>query len=273
MLRKLVRTRAGGTLDRLQRRLGRSAPATRCAVLLRNQCNRVIRYHLAGGHRQAESGEAWLIQAMGPRVRTFVDVGANVGDWSALLRQHAPDAKGLLFEPGTVAVKRLRARFDPGPGLEIIEAAVGSEPGEADFFEQPDAGEASSMVGAHSGEGSSLRRVRVTTLDAELAHRNIERVDLLKIDAEGYDFEVLRGARKALRDQRVDVIQFEYNRPWASAGATLAGAITFLGECGYRTYLLRDGGLAMIDHEFYGEFFDYANFAALTPAAASVLSS
>jgi FkbM family methyltransferase len=241
-------------------------------VLARNQCNRVIRYHLAGGHRQDESGEAWLVRTLAPSLRVFADIGANVGDWTALVREHSPTAEGILFEPSTGALERLRARFDSASGLDIVDAAVGAEQGEAEFFEEPDAGEASSMVPGHTGPGSTTRRVRVTTLDAELARRGAERVDLVKIDAEGYDYEVLRGALGALRDQRLGVIQFEYNRPWARAGATLAGAIALLEGCGYDTFLLRGEGLRKIDHEFYGEFFDYANFVALSPSAASLLT-
>src|SRR5690242_13811634 len=65
----------GAMLNRTQRRLGRSPRATRAAVLLRNQCNRVIRYHLTPSDDPTENGEMWLLDAIAPRVRTFVDVG------------------------------------------------------------------------------------------------------------------------------------------------------------------------------------------------------
>ena len=253
--------------------MARSDRATQLAVLARNQCNRVVRYHLAGGHRQDETGEVWLVRATAPRLCTFVDVGANVGDWTALVRLYAPGAAGLLFEPSVGALGELRCRFGNQRGIEIVDAAVAAEPGEAKFFEEPGAGEASSMVPGHAPAGSSARRVRVTTLDDELDTRGIERVDLMKVDAEGYDFEVLRGASTSLREYRVAVIQFEYNRPWARAGATLAGAIGMLAEHGYETFLLRGDGLEKIDHEFYGEFFDYANFVALSPAAQPLMAA
>jgi FkbM family methyltransferase len=240
-------------------------------VFVRNQCNRVIRYHLAGGHRQEESGEAWLVTAIAPGVTTFVDVGANLGDWTAVIREHAPDARGLLFEPSEAALDGLRDRFGHDPGIEIVDAAVGAEPGEARFFEEPGAGEASSLVPGHAAPDATLRTVRIATLDDELAQRDLGQVDLLKIDAEGYDFEVLRGARGSLRERRFGVIQFEYNGPWARAGGTLAGAIGLLESCGYEVYLLRDSGLTRVDHEFYGEFFGYTNFVALGPTFASRL--
>jgi FkbM family methyltransferase len=272
VLREAARKWAGARMDRLQRVVARSPRATHVAVLARNQCNRVIRYHLAGGHRQDVSGEAWLVDTIGGRLRSFVDVGANVGDWTELVRTRAPEAEGLLFEPSAEAARALRARFDDRAGIEIVEAAVGSEPGEARFFEEPGAGEASSMVPGHSGPGTIARTVRVTTLDAELQGREIDQVDLVKIDAEGYDFEVLRGALESLRHHRLSLLQFEYNRPWARAGATLAAAIGLLEDCGYETFLLREDGLTKIDHAFYGEFFDYTNFVAVSPAGDGLLS-
>ena len=232
----------------------------------------MIRYHLAGGHRQEETGEAWLVRALAPTMKRFVDVGANLGDWTSLVREHAPQAEGLLFEPGQTALNGLRQRFGEERGLEIVEAAVASEEGEAEFFEEPDAGEASSLVPGHAAAGAVARRVRLTTLDHALAERAIEHVDLLKIDAEGYDYEVMRGAVNSLRAHRFDVVQFEYNQPWARAGGTLAGAIGLLEGCGYQVRLLRDSGLMPIDHEFYREFFGYANFVAVAPAAVSLLS-
>ena len=271
-LHETARRRAGGLLDRLQRALARSPRATKAAVYLRNQSDRVIRYHLAGGHRQVETGEAWLIRALAPRLKRFVDVGANLGDWTSLVREQAPEAEGLLFEPGETALHGLRQRFGGDQGLEIVEAALAAEEGEAEFFEEPDAGEASSLVPGHAAPGAVARRVRLTTLDRELGDRGIEHVDLLKVDAEGYDFEVMRGAVESLRARRFRVIQFEYNRPWARAGATLAGAIGLLESCGYQVRLLRDSGLTPIEHEFYGEFFGYANFVALAPAAVTLLN-
>ncbi len=67
-------------------------------------------------------------------------------------------------------------------------------------------------------------------MDSEIAKRKIEFVDLLKIDAEGFDFHVLRGSEDKLNNQKIDVIEFEYNSP---SGATLAGAYAFLQAKGY----------------------------------------
>jgi hypothetical protein len=106
----------------------------------------------------------------------------------------------------------------------------------------------------------------VTTLDEELAARGIAEVDLLKIDAEGYDLHVLRGAERCLAARAVAVVQFEYNRPWLFARSTLGEALRLLEDHGYEVHLLRRDGLHAFDYDREREFFGYANFVALSPA-------
>src|SRR3954447_10342701 len=97
-----------GALNAIQRRLSRSPLAVRMSVLLRNQCQAVIGYHLGATHFANENGEAWFASKVAPHCRFFVDVGANVGDWTALFLAHAPPTvRGLLAEPGKTAAQRL----------------------------------------------------------------------------------------------------------------------------------------------------------------------
>jgi hypothetical protein len=86
------------------------------------------------------------------------------------------------------------------------------------------------LFSGHAPVGAIRRQVRVIALDNICAERGLDLIDLLKIDAEGYDFQVLRGAEKLLKEQKISVVQFEYNRPWANAGGTLALQATDLAE-------------------------------------------
>jgi hypothetical protein len=105
------------------------------------------------------------------------------------------------------------------------------------------------------------------TIDEQLDRLEVEHVDLLKIDAEGFDLHVLRGARASLSAGRIDAVQFEYNTPWALAGATLAAAHALLSECDLELYALRDGELRTVDPIRIGELFTYANYVGLGPSA------
>ena len=68
----------------------------------------------------------------------------------------------------------------------------------------------------------------------------------MKIDTEGHDLTVLRGARTLLADHRVAVVQFEYNHRWVFARAFLRDAFDFLASLGYLVGKLTPKGV-----EFY----------------------
>jgi len=260
-------SRSVPAIDRLHRFLSRSSLATRAAVLLRNQCRAIIKYRLMTTHQVEESGELWLAERVAPRCRTFVDVGANRGEWTAMMLRYAPpDVRAVLFEPGTKASAMLRERFADRAGIEIVSRALSDRPATAArFFEEPDAGNTSSLSRGAATAGATETAVDVTTLDIEAERLSIERIDLLKVDAEGHDLAVLRGAEKLLREDRVGIVQWEYSDSWIAGGATLAAALDFLGSFGYQTWLLKRGGLHRFDYSVFGEYFTFSNFVSLRP--------
>jgi FkbM family methyltransferase len=209
---------------------------------------------------------------MGGSIRRFIDVGANVGDWADAVLRASPSAEGILLEPSINASARLTSRFGNDRRIQMIAAAAGAAAGAVEFFEEPDAGVTSSVVPHQARGNAEPRRVPVLTLDAILAERGWDHVDVIKIDTEGYDDFVLAGAEGAIRDRRVDVIQFEYNAPWRDAGATLKRAMRRLSDGGYALYMLRPEGLFTLDDR-YGEFFCLSNIVAIVPGREGGLAS
>lgn len=255
-------------ISRIQEVLSRSRFVVLAAVAIRRAMGGIIGHRLRRGGIDPElNGEGWLQSLLADRCEVFVDVGANTGEWSAAMLQLSPRARGILYEPAAPALARLRERFSDDDRIEIVDAAVSDAPGTAAFYEEPAAGETSSLVAEHSVSGSTRREVRVVTLDEELSRRGVEHVDLLKIDAEGFDLMALRGATDALRSGRIDVVQFEYNAPWAVVGATLTAAQRLLSECGFTLYALRQGALGTVPLDWLGELFMYANFVGVSAAA------
>lgn len=112
----------------------------------------------------------------------------------------------------------------------------------------------------------AIKRVVVTTtLDIEAKRHQLTHIDFLKIDTEGYDFHVLRGSTGLLSGQKIGVIQFEYNAPWAVAGSTLRSAFDLLESFGYQVFLLKFSGLYKLNYDVYGEYLEYSNFVAVSP--------
>jgi FkbM family methyltransferase len=245
----------------VQEQLARSrwiaVAATRTARFLQG----VTAYRLGQNPNQSENGESALVAAVAMSIDRFVDVGANVGDWTAELLTRRPAAAGLLVEPGRVAANACRRRF--GGQVKVIEAAAGEKPGTVDFFEGPDGDPHSSVV--QPQEGSLRRTVPVVTVAQVLEDEGWDTVDFVKIDAEGYDLNVLGGLRALVTGQRVGLVQFEYNDSWRQNGATLAEALALFDVAGYRTWLVARGGLWVFPYGVYGEFYRHSDFVAVHP--------
>jgi FkbM family methyltransferase len=252
--------------DRLYDTLAKSSAGRRGALWVRNIATQVLAHRLAPTIDPDRNGEAMLQRDLAPSLRTVIDVGANRGEWTASVLANAVGLERVLcYEPSSTALAALSERFGADSRVEVVAAAVSDKPGEQDFFEEPQAGETSSLLGSHSNQHAQRRSVPVVTIDDEMSRCQLAHVDLLKIDAEGMDLHVLRGGQHALAEHRIGVAQFEYNAPWASAGSTLAAAFNLLNGHGYEVFALLPDGLRQFDPSRIGELFVYSNFVALSP--------
>lgn len=111
--------------------------------------------------------------------------------------------------------------------------------------------------------------VRVETVDRLMSIHGFHRLDFLKIDVEGSDFDVLLGAKSALSSGAIRCVQFEYGSSWKLSGHTLCAAVRFLESYGYACYLITPRGLCPYDFRMYGELFVYANFVAFDKTCVS----
>ena len=247
-----------------QKQVAKSRVGTHLAIGLKRQCDAVLAARLGTSNSFASNGERWLIEQIAPRAKFFIDVGANVGNWSrefASRMQGTP--RGIAFEPSPSTAAELRTRLPDYGGVEVVECAISDRSGEATFYAESNCGEMSSLIRGHSALDAKPLLVRVSTLDAEIAERKIGSIDFLKIDAEGFDLHVLRGGEESLNKQKIELIQFEYNVPWIGSGATLAAAYTFLQARGYDVFLLRGPGLFRIDPAYVGEYFGFSLFVGV----------
>jgi UDP-3-O-acyl-N-acetylglucosamine deacetylase len=88
--------------------------------------------------------------------------------------------------------------------------------------------------------------VAVKTVDTYIAAQKLTKVDHIKIDVEGHEVPVLRGAINSLKNC-VQHVQFEYNYFWKSSGYTLEEAYSILASAGFNVYRLTPWGKIKID--------------------------
>lgn len=169
----------------------------------------------------------------------FVDVGANVGVFSALVGTRLPGVRITAVEPYPPIRRDLESNLAlNGLDITIVDSAVGAESGEATFeVLERDVLNRLAPDGAVVPASKGIR-VAVQTLDEILAGSSPA---LIKIDVEGAELNVLRGTRRLLTTD-APVLLFEHCGHGNSFGVTPADVRSFLAEVDYRIYLL-DGHL------------------------------
>jgi FkbM family methyltransferase len=262
-LEKIVMVSLGRLNYLLHLFLAKSLTIARICVRLRNQANCVVGYHLGESPDSAKNGEYRLLDLLASQCAAFVDVGANVGNWTEHFLQVRP-AKGILFEPSKRCADLLTQKFNGKP-VTVRNVAVGDRSGSMQFVEEENLSEASASVQTYTASehpgNAVIREIPMVTLDQELASVDFN-IDFLKIDTEGYDLKVIKGAESVLRQGRIRFIQFEYNSHWVGTGSSLKEAKAFLENLGFDLLLIRSTGLHPLDYRFWGEYFRYSNFLA-----------
>jgi FkbM family methyltransferase len=147
---------------------------------------------------------AMVLEGRLPRV--IVDVGANVGVTALAYADWFPQAKVYALEPIPSTFEKLQANTADHGQIECFMLGCGDEAGQFTAYLCPDSKE-SSLVPIEKATGQA--RVEVVTLDAFCHDQGLETVDFLKVDCEGYDLNVLRGADRLLREKRVRSILVE----------------------------------------------------------------
>lgn len=131
---------------------------------------------------------------------TAFDLGANAGFFTlAFSRLVGATGKVLAFEPlpDNVSVLRRHVELNGLQNVTVVEAAVCDKAGLASFERA-----ASNAMGRLTFSDSSSLQVSTVTLDQLIAERTCPEPDILKVDVEGAESAVLRGATQLLRSRR-----------------------------------------------------------------------
>ncbi len=173
------------------------------------------------GSYEPESRE--IFRTVLPVGGVAVDVGANVG-WHTLLMARLVGESGrvLAAEANPSVRKRLEANLELNRfrQVEVIPYAITNAEGTV-AFHGPDADDSDSGNGylvedATTGRDGTIR-VEARRLDDIVPAARIERLDLLKIDVEGFEWPVLQGAEQTIEKYRPHIV-FEYDADYASRG-------------------------------------------------------
>jgi FkbM family methyltransferase len=172
----------------------------------------------------------------------FMDVGANEGFYSVFASRRVGETGSVwAFEPSRREMERLTANVGLN-GLANVRpfcVALADEDGDAELLIASDEHSGHNTLGHFVYESGLDRRepVRLRRLDSLVQESTLERLDFLKIDAEGAEMRVLAGAGDALRKFRPFIL-LEMNDPSLKAqGSSRDKVIRHLESQDYRLYL------------------------------------
>ena len=138
------------------------------------------------------------------------DIGAEDGDscerYSSILKNPIIHA----FEPRPDQFEIMKSKFNDNKNVYLNNVAVGSKT-EIKIFNQIKGGGRSSFLTSTVDDLSKQEQidVQVETVDAYVKKNNIKKINLLKIDVQGFEDEVLKGAQETLKLNKIDIIETE----------------------------------------------------------------
>lgn len=138
----------------------------------------------------------------------ILDVGANDGRTAMRLLRHLPQPQIHAFEPGSEPFAALTERTR-GHDVTCHQLALGDVEEERTLYVGAESALGSLYPDWTDGGERRMETIRVSTIDRVVEQHDFDQIRLLKIDAEGHDLEVLKGAGRTLGDARIDIIQVE----------------------------------------------------------------
>lgn len=190
-----------------------------------------------------------LLRAAGAEAPAFIDGGANLGEFTASLLREFPAASVHAVEANPHLIAPLRERF-AGKPVRVWHAALHERAGEIALEVHADSGTSSVLPRPRDARRYFHRSDRVTervtvpatTLDALADEAGLASIALLKLDTQGAEESILRGARRLLAAAAIDVVYTEFFvAPHYEGAATLRGIWEAFEEHGYVLYDLFKG--------------------------------
>jgi FkbM family methyltransferase len=189
---------------------------------LRNFINRFgYDFHRIGARQLGRNCLADVETLCGSRgVKVIFDVGANIGQAARLFSGRFPGALVYSFEPFPGAFKELQGNVAACRNVTTLPFGFSEKQGNQTFYLNrgselnsllPNAREGGAYIDQSYFNPVGTCQVDLSTVDQFCSDRQIERIDLLKIDTQGSELSVLRGAVRQLASGRVRCVLLEVN--------------------------------------------------------------
>lgn len=187
------------------------------------------------------------------------DVGAHKGEYTDYVKSIIPNADCYLFEPNKELYEGLKMK-----GYKVSEHILCDRVGNKTFYTCK--GKADEMSSTYKRsvfdqvQCEVQLSVQCRTVSWFCANRKIDTIHFIKIDVEGAELDVLKGAKRMLSKKRILFAQVEYGGTYPDAGITFKQVIEYLEKFDYKVYELKGDELSLLTTENFIEDFRFANF-------------
>jgi FkbM family methyltransferase len=185
-----------------------------------------------GWYKLTKGSSLLRVKNLGIRPRTVFDVGVATGTngyYGAF-----EDVRYVLIEPLEESAPFMKQIVETYPGSIAIQAAAGPEAGEQDFMICPKLSGSSFLL---KRRGATVRRVPVVTLDGVVQEHALEGPFVIKLDVQGFELEVLKGAVQTLRQTDILILEASLWADRKGRGMVkLADLISWLDGRGFVLY-------------------------------------
>ncbi len=163
----------------------------------------------------------------------LIDIGANHGNWTRGALRYFPEAAYLLVEPQDHLRVYVQDLIDSGYKVRWVNAGVADKPGTMTFYIS-DRDDSSTFLPREEQTQTRVTaqtNMEVKTVDQLLSEYEIPVPDVIKIDAEGFDLKVLRGASQVIGKTDVFLIEAGVGCPFENSAARV---MRTMEDFGYR---------------------------------------
>ncbi|CAN7170337.1 FkbM family methyltransferase [Phenylobacterium sp. LjRoot219] len=215
----------------------------------------------------ATNGEYACLDALLAEADAFVDVGANEGLFLARAAARTPAPRILAFEPNPAHAALITEQLAGAGRLEGV--ALGDKPGSAILHVHATHHATASLtdrprMSPRFRAEMSTVEVPLRRLDDYAADLGDARKLLIKIDAEGFEFPVIRGAERLLAQTPACAVMFEHSFAWLETGEPLLGCFQAFDALGFDFFRILPVGLEHV--RFFAndmERAQYCNYVAI----------
>lgn len=195
------------------------------------------------------------------------DVGANIGNYTKmLLKVFQENANIHTFEPSKHTFNMLKSKLSDVDNVTLYNFGFGAENKQLTLYLNKKGSSLASIYNRkldHFGiEMNLTEEINIETIDQFCTKNKIEFIHFLKIDVEGNEFNVLKGAENLLNNKKIQYIQFEFGGSMIDSRYYFQDFYYLLIQ-NYKIYRVLKDGIVQIKHykEYY-EIFEASNFLA-----------